>query len=107
MPRVSTRNTRRRSVQPVVAAVVQPVAKRLSRIEALLIEMRYEQDVQLRRVAALQTQLDTLTEIVRPRANDRIACHRDERSRRTTPDSLNRTETPPANGGKPTNLQLN
>lgn len=33
-------------VPPVVAAVVQPVAKRLARIEALLIEMRFEQDVQ-------------------------------------------------------------
>lgn len=39
-----------------MAAVVQPVAKRLSRIEALLIEIRHEQDVQLRRVAKLQAQ---------------------------------------------------
>jgi hypothetical protein len=47
-----------------VAAVVQPVAKRLSRMEALLLEMRYEQDVQLKRVTAIQAQLDTLTEHV-------------------------------------------
>jgi hypothetical protein len=55
----------RRSVPPVVAAVVQPVAKRLSRIEALLIEMRYEQDVQLKRFNALLVRLDALTEPVK------------------------------------------
>jgi hypothetical protein len=53
---------RRRRVPPIVVAVVQPVARRLSRIEALLIEMRNEQDVQLRRITSLQTQIDTLTE---------------------------------------------
>jgi hypothetical protein len=57
-------NTGRRTVQPIVTAVVQPVARRLSRIEALLIEMRHEQDVKLRRIAALQAQLDALTEHV-------------------------------------------
>jgi hypothetical protein len=65
MPRMSKVNTdRRRRVPPIVTAVVQPVARRLSRIEALLIEMRYEQDVQLKRVTSLQVQLDTLTEHV-------------------------------------------
>ena len=44
MPKAKT--DRRRRVAPIVAAVVQPVAKRLSHMEALLIEMRYEQDVQ-------------------------------------------------------------
>ena len=34
-------------------------------MEGLLIEMRYEQDVKLKRIAALQTQLDALTEHVR------------------------------------------
>jgi hypothetical protein len=53
---------RRRRVPPIVVAVVQPVARRLSRIEALLIEMRHEQDVQLRRITLLQAQLDSLTE---------------------------------------------
>ena len=53
---------RRRRVPPIVIAVVQPVARRLSRIEALLIEMRNEQDVQLRRTTALQAQLDALNE---------------------------------------------
>src|ERR1700682_2658352 len=51
-------------VPPIVAAVVQPVARRLSRMEALLIEMRHEQDVQLKRATALQAQLDALTEHV-------------------------------------------
>jgi hypothetical protein len=53
---------RRRKVPPIVAAVVQPVARRLSRIEGLLIEMRHEQDVHLRRITVLQEQVDTLTE---------------------------------------------
>jgi hypothetical protein len=55
---------RRRRIPPVVAAVVQPVARRLSRIEALLVEIRFELDVQLKRVTALQAHLDTLTEDV-------------------------------------------
>ncbi len=54
----------RRKFQPIVAAVVQPVAKRLSRIEDLLIEMRHEQDVQLKRIAVVQDQLDALTDRV-------------------------------------------
>ncbi len=47
---------------PVVAAVVQPVAKRLSRIEALLLEMRFEQDVLGKRLNALKEQLEVLSE---------------------------------------------
>jgi hypothetical protein len=62
MPRANTH--RRRGVPPIVAAVVQPVARRLSRIEALLIEIRFELDVQLKRAIALQAQLDALTEHV-------------------------------------------
>jgi hypothetical protein len=61
----SAKTDRRRRVPPLVAAVVQPVAKRLSRMEALLIEMRHEQDVQLKRSIALEEQLDTLTEHVK------------------------------------------
>jgi hypothetical protein len=53
--------TRRQKVQPIVAAVVQPVAKRLARIEALLLEMRHEQDVQLKRIKALTERVDALT----------------------------------------------
>ena len=97
---------RRRSVQPIVAAVVQPVAKRLSRMEALLIEMRYEQDIQLRRSAALQDQLDTLTELVAHRLNRRGArkvAHNDQQPRR---DSVSQAETPPVNGGELSDMQL-
>jgi hypothetical protein len=50
-------------VQPIVA-VIQPVAKRLARMEDLLIEMRNEQDVQLKKIAALGGRLDALTEQV-------------------------------------------
>jgi hypothetical protein len=62
MPKAKT--DRRRRIQPAAAAVVQPVARQLSRIEALLIEIRFELDVQLKRATALQVQLDTLTEHV-------------------------------------------
>jgi hypothetical protein len=62
MPKENTAHRRR--VQPDAAGAVQPVARRLFRIEALLIEMRYEQDVQLKRITALQAQLDTLDEHV-------------------------------------------
>jgi hypothetical protein len=41
----------------VVTAVVRPVNARLSRMEDLLIEMRHEQDVQLKLSAALQEQI--------------------------------------------------
>lgn len=63
-PTASRRQRVPRIVAPIVAAVVQPVAKRLSRIEALLFEMRHEQDVQLKRSSLLQQQLETLAEKV-------------------------------------------
>lgn len=47
-------------VLPILAKVVRPVATRLSRMEALLIEMRYEQDVQLKRITALQVQIESV-----------------------------------------------
>ena len=62
MPRAKT--SRRRTAPPIVNAIVQPVARRLARMEALLIEMRHEQDVQLKRSRALQEQFDTLAEQV-------------------------------------------
>jgi hypothetical protein len=62
------RPTRRRITPPIVAAVVQPVARRLSRIEDLLLEIRYEQDVKHKKIAALQAQLESLTEEVRANA---------------------------------------
>jgi hypothetical protein len=49
-------------VPPVVATVMQPVATRLNRIEDLLIEMRGVLDVHLKRIAALQMQVDILIE---------------------------------------------
>ena len=49
-------------VSPVVATVMQPVATRLNRIEDLLIEMRMVLDVHLKRIAALQMQVDILIE---------------------------------------------
>jgi hypothetical protein len=58
----------RRRVPPAVAAVVRPVEKRLSRIEDLLHEMRHEQDIQLKRIAAIQLQLDALSGKVRDKS---------------------------------------
>jgi len=49
-------------VRPVVATVIRPVAMRLNRIEALLIEMRGALDFHLKRIAALQRQVDVLIE---------------------------------------------
>jgi hypothetical protein len=43
-----------------VVALIQPVAKRLDRIEALLADMRYKQDVHLKRVNRIQQILDDL-----------------------------------------------
>jgi len=71
---------RRRGVPRIVVAVVQPVARRLSRMEALLIEMRHEQDVQLRRITSLQAQLDRLTETVADAGS--VSLRRKTRARR-------------------------
>lgn len=54
-------------IPPVVAAVVRPVSTRLSRMEDLLIEMRHEQDVKLKKINRLQDQVDLLTEALKPR----------------------------------------
>ena len=50
----------RPKVPQVLAAVVQPVTERLSRMEDLLIEMRAEQDKQLKRISRLERQIDEL-----------------------------------------------
>jgi hypothetical protein len=55
------------AVPPVVAAVVRPVNTRLSRMEDLLIEMRYEQDVRLKKIDKLQQQVDELEATLRQR----------------------------------------
>ena len=46
---------------PVVRSIPRPVNERLARIEDLLLEMRHEQDVMLKRLAKAQAQLDALT----------------------------------------------
>jgi hypothetical protein len=67
MPDMPTKKKVRRKVQPMVAAVVRPVSTRLSRMEDLLIEMRAEQDVKLRKINKLQRQFEELTETVKRR----------------------------------------
>jgi hypothetical protein len=54
-------------IPPVVVAVVRPVNARLSRMEDLLLEMRHEQDVKLKKINKLQEQVDELTETLRLR----------------------------------------
>src|ERR1700692_2133982 len=60
-----TKKKARRKVPPIVAAVVRPVSTRLSRMEALLIEMRAEQDVKLKKINKLQQQFEELTETIK------------------------------------------
>jgi hypothetical protein len=55
------------TLPPVIAAVVRPVTTRLSRMEGLLIEMRYEQDVRLKKINKLQQQVDELVATLRQR----------------------------------------
>ena len=50
--------------------VIRPVASRLNRIEDLLIEMRGALDFHLKRIAALQKQVDILIENDRVRPSD-------------------------------------
>ena len=59
-----TKKKARRKVPTIFAAVVRPISTRLSRMEDLLIEMRREQDVKLRKINKLQAQFEALTEIV-------------------------------------------
>jgi len=53
---------------PVVAKVIRPVATRLNRIEDLLLEMRGVLDFHLKRIAAIQKQVDVLIEQRRVRS---------------------------------------
>lgn len=57
-------------VAPVAATVLRPVATRLNRIEDLLIEMRGVLDFHLKRIGALQQQMDILIEKDRLRPPD-------------------------------------
>ena len=82
MPKANA-GRRRKVFHPIVAAVVQPVARRLARMEALLIEMRHEQDVQLKHSTLLQEQLDTLSDQVKVNITSirRISLHRNKPAR--------------------------
>jgi hypothetical protein len=61
------KKTVRVPIPPIIAAVVRPVTTRLSRMEDLLIEMRYEQDVRLKKIDKLQQQVDELEATLRQR----------------------------------------
>jgi hypothetical protein len=52
---------------PSIVAAVRPVSTRLSRMEDLLIEMRAEQDVKLKKINKLQQQFEELTQTVKRR----------------------------------------
>ena len=56
-----------RKVPAIIAAVVRLVSTRLSRMEDLLIEMRAEQDVNLKKIKRLQDQFDELLRTVKRR----------------------------------------
>ena len=58
------RTGRPHTTPPIVNAVVKPVTRRLARIEDLLLEMRNEQDVKLKRLDKIQKRLDDLTDTV-------------------------------------------
>jgi hypothetical protein len=56
------RNEARQSSDfPAPAVAQRPANERLARIEDLLLEMRHEQDVLLKKLAKTQAQLDALT----------------------------------------------
>jgi hypothetical protein len=71
-----------------VAAVVQLSLGVWSRIEALLIEMRHEQDVQLKRSVKIQLQIDALTEHVRVNITNRRRINRRAENRAVRRSSL-------------------
>ena len=55
---------------PVVGEAIRPVATRLNRIEDLLLEMRGVLDFHLKRIAAIQNQVDVLIEQRRVQSPD-------------------------------------
>ena len=61
---MSTKKKTRHGIPPLVALAVRPLSTRLSRIEDLLIEMRAEQDVELKKIKKLQQQVDKLMETI-------------------------------------------
>jgi len=53
-----------RTVAPIVAAAVRPVSKRLSEILDLVVEMRYLEDIKLKRLAHIEQRIDMFTAAV-------------------------------------------
>ena len=64
---MATKKKARRKIPLLVAAIIRPVSTRLSRMEDLLLEMRAEQDVKLKKINKLQEQFDELSETIRRR----------------------------------------
>ena len=62
-----TNKMARRKVPAIVATVMRPVSTRLSRMEDLLIEIRAEQDVKLKKINKLQQRFDQLMETLKRR----------------------------------------
>ena len=48
---------------PVIRSIPRPVDERLGRMEDLLLEMRHEQDVMLKRLAKAQAQLERIFDL--------------------------------------------
>jgi hypothetical protein len=77
VPTMAKEHAPRRRRVPAVVAVVQPaVAKRLARMESILIEMRHEQDIKLKRIGAIERRLDELTYHVEAIADGRRSTRR-------------------------------
>ena len=55
------------SLRPIVDTLLRPIRARLSRMEDLLIEMRAEQDVKLKKINKLQQQFEELAKTVKRR----------------------------------------
>ncbi len=53
-----------RAVLPAVAPVVPPVSKRLSEILDLVVEMRYLEDIKLKRLEHIEQRIELLTTAV-------------------------------------------
>jgi hypothetical protein len=62
-----TKKKPRVSLAPSRGTLIPPIAARLTSIEDLVVEIRGVLDVHLKRITALQTQVDVLIESARPR----------------------------------------
>lgn len=56
-------------LKPLLKPVVEPVLTRLDRTERLLVEMKSALDIQFKRTAAIQAQLDRIAVRLKGRAN--------------------------------------